>query len=94
MPMAGHSLVKAWCARGWEEKGSNSGTSASESGRGSRRYKKRDRGKSGGGIADVDMGAAAAHALSDTGLDFKAFGDALARIQIHHNETVAHVGRC
>ena len=86
MPTAGHSLVRAWCTREEEEKESNSGTSGSRSGRG--RYgKKGDPSKSGGGTANVDMGAAAARALSDTGLDFKAFGDALARIQIHHNES-------
>lgn len=32
------------------------------------------------------MGAAAARALSDTGLDFRAFGDALARIQLCASE--------
>jgi hypothetical protein len=31
----------------------------------------------------VDMGVTATRALSDTGLDVKAFGDALAQIQMH-----------
>lgn len=49
--------------------------------------------KGGGGSVNVDMGAAAARALSDTGLDVKAFGDALARIQIHANGSGRMSGR-
>jgi len=41
--------------------------------------------RSGSGMGFIDMGLAAARALSDTGLDVKAFG-ALAQIQIRASE--------
>jgi hypothetical protein len=51
----------------------------SGSGSGSGRYGS----KKNSNLKGDSMSAAAARALSDTGLDVKAFGDALARIQMH-----------
>ena len=102
VPTAGHRLVRAWCAEEGEEKGEEAGFggegggggSSGTSGSGSGRYgKKGDPSKDGSGATNLDMGAVAARALSDTGLDVEAFEDALAQIQMHHDANFG-VGRC
>jgi dual specificity phosphatase 12 len=91
-PTASHPLVQTWCTEedinGPAYVLSNGKSNGKINGSGSSVNDGGDSGvgklgkKEGVGVP-VDMGAAAARALSNTGLDVKAFGDALARIQMH-----------
>ena len=91
MPTAGHCLLRALSTGEGEKEGEGAALRSFSSGNENR--KKNDLGGNGGGATNVDMGAVAMSALSDTGLEVRAFVDALARIQMHHRPS-AGACRC
>lgn len=94
--MAAHPLLQAWRAdEDVREQVYVSGKNESSSGGSGSGGRHGWAGGAGGGNGlgvSVDMGVAAAWALSDTGLDVKAFGHALARIQMHASASVGANG--